>query len=66
MCIRDRGGARVSIPDLLSLKEMQAIVLKLTNPTYRTLVLVAAVTALRRSEIRGLQWQDVDLSLIHI
>jgi len=55
-----QGGARVSIPDLLSLKEMQAIVLKLTNPTYRTLVLVAAVTALRRSEIRGLQWQDVD------
>ena len=55
-----QGGARVSVPDLLSLEEMQAIVSRLTDPTCRTLVLVAAVTALRRSEIRGLQWQDVD------
>lgn len=55
-----QGGARMSIPDLLSLEEMQAIISRVTDPTYRTLVLVAAVTALRRSEIRGLQWQDVD------
>jgi integrase len=55
-----QGGARVSIPDLLSLSEVKSILSRLNDPAHRTLVLIAAVTALRRSEIRGLQWRDVD------
>ncbi|WP_263375311.1 tyrosine-type recombinase/integrase [Granulicella aggregans] len=55
-----QGSARVHIPDILTLAEMQAILAGLTEPMHRTLILVAAVTGIRRSEIRGLRWSDVD------
>jgi integrase len=38
---------------------MQAILAQLTDPMHRIAVLVAAVTGLRRSELRGLKWSDV-------
>ena len=50
-----QSSKRVSIPDILSLEEMQAILARLTDPMHRTTLLVAAVTGLRRSEIRGLK-----------
>ena len=43
-----QGSKRVSIPDILSLEEMQAILSRLTDPMHRIAVLVAAVTGLRR------------------
>jgi integrase len=55
-----QSSQRVHIPDILTLAEMQAILAGLTEPMHRTTILVAAVTGLRRSEIRGLKWADID------
>ncbi len=59
-----RGQVRQSAkrqrePDILTAEEICAI-LKLLSPFDRTLVFLAAATGLRFSELRGLQWQDVD------
>jgi excisionase family DNA binding protein len=56
-----QGSKRVSIPDILTLAEMCRIVAGIDLMIVRTAVLVAAVTGLRRSEIRGLKWSDVDV-----
>jgi integrase len=56
-----QSSKRLLIPDILSLPEMQAILAKLNHPMHRIAILIAAVTGLRRSEIRGLKWADVDL-----
>jgi site-specific recombinase XerD len=55
-----QGAKRLKTPDILTLEEMTALVRKLEEPSTRAMVLVAAVTGLRRSEIRGLQWHDID------
>jgi integrase len=55
-----QGSRRQKIPELLEMSEMQAILAHLEGMVYRVAVLVDAVTALRRSELRGLQWADVD------
>lgn len=47
-------------PDTLTLAEMSALIGELTNTLHRVAILIAASTGLRRSEIRGLQWCDVD------
>ena len=48
------------IPDKLTLAEMNAILAELTNPLHKIAILIAASTGLRRSEIRGLKWGEVD------
>ena len=53
-----QSSKRVNIPDILTLAEMQAILAGLTDPMHRIAVLIAAVTGLRRSEIRGLKWSN--------
>jgi integrase len=55
-----QSAKREEIPDILTLKEMQALLLHLPDPLLRAAVLVAASTGLRRSEIRGLKWSDFD------
>ncbi|RZU40347.1 tyrosine-type recombinase/integrase [Edaphobacter modestus] len=55
-----QSSKRQSIPDILTLAEMTAILQNLSQPVHRIAVMVAAVTGLRRSEIRGLKWRDVD------
>jgi integrase len=55
-----QGGKRLRKPDILSLNEMKSILARIQSPLIRTAILVAAVTGLRRSELRGLRWSDVD------
>jgi integrase len=55
-----QSGKRLRTPDKLTLAEMQAIIEALPSQIHRVAILIAASTGLRRSEIRGLQWQDVD------
>jgi integrase len=55
-----QGSNRVKIPDILQLSEVQALLSRIDNPALHTAILVAAVTGLRRSEVRGLKWSDVD------
>lgn len=46
-------------PNILTPEELEAIVSGLSEPS-RTLVITAAVTGLRRGELIGLKWADVD------
>lgn len=54
----------MKIPDILSMEEMAAILFRLRVPAMRMMVLIAAVAALRKSEIRGLKWSDVDVDAL--
>jgi integrase len=64
--IRDvrQGAKRQTIPDILTLAEIRKILAGIDLFPVRLMVLVAATTALRRSEIRGLQWRDADLDAL--
>jgi integrase len=55
-----QGADRRRDPDVLTLAEMSAIVSRIVPLAIRVMVVVAATTALRRSEVRGLRWSDVD------
>lgn len=56
-----RQGSKPKIkPAILSLDEIRALMAAITTPAIRVAVLVAAVTGLRRSEVRGLKWCDID------
>ena len=48
-------------PDILTLSEMRAILLNIEPPAIKIMVATAAAPALRRSEFRGLKWEDLDL-----
>lgn len=50
---------RLKEPDILIPEELEAIINGLSEPS-RTIVITAAVTGLRRGELIGLKWQDVD------
>ncbi len=62
-----QSAKRLSEPDVLTVEEIAAILVRLTEPS-RTITLVAALTGLRRGELFGLQWDDVDFdnNIIHI
>lgn len=50
---------RLKEPDILTPKELESIINGLSEPS-RTLVITASVTGLRRGELIGLKWEDVD------
>jgi integrase len=54
-----QGAKRRSAPDVLTAAEIRALVNHLALRE-RTLVLLAASTGLRQSELFGLKWRDVD------
>jgi integrase len=53
------SGKRGSEPDVLSPAEIRAILAELSEPA-RTLTMLAAVTGMRRGELVGLKWEDID------
>lgn len=56
-----QSAKRERNPDVLTAEEISSIIKRL-SPFNQTLVFLAASTGLRFSELRGLQWQDVDLA----
>jgi integrase len=59
--VMPEGGADSADTYAYSLTEVEDMLNVLTDETQRTLVAVAMYTGLRRSEIRGLQWTDLDV-----
>jgi integrase len=64
---RDRGSGRDQAPlrvgvDIPTIEEVRHILHAATG-RYRALLIVAAFTGLRSSELRGLRWTDLDLTL---
>ena len=57
-----QGSKRQIKPAILTLAEIRALMWEIPNAAIRLAVLVAGVTGLRRSEIRGLKWRDLDLT----
>jgi integrase len=55
-----QSAVRERDPDILTIEELQATIARIDSPAIRLMVLVAATTAIRRSELRGLKWADVD------
>jgi len=56
-----QSSKRQSIPDILEVSEMQAIVAEL-QLRERALLFLAMVTGLRRGELTGIQWGDIDFA----
>ena len=56
-----QGAGRLNDPDILTLEEMQSLISHIESPAARVMVSVVAASALRRSEMRGLKWEDLDL-----
>jgi integrase len=54
-----QSAKRESIPDVLTVEELTALMPELQQP-YLSMVTVAAVTGLRRSELFALKWTDVN------
>jgi integrase len=55
-----QSAVRERDPDTLTIKEMAATISTIGPQAIRVMVMVAATTAIRRSELRGLRWADVD------
>jgi integrase len=60
-----QSAKRERIPDVLEVPEITAIMGVLREP-FRTMVLVAAATGMRRSELFALKWQDVSFDSFEI
>lgn len=55
-----QSAKRLREPETLTVAEMLHILDHLTSPVVMVMVKMAAATALRRSEFRGLKWEDLD------
>lgn len=55
-----QGAVRQRDPDILTVEEMRALLSHIGPPAIRVMVAMAASSALRRSEMRGLKWSDLD------
>jgi len=54
-----QGSIRLHEPDILTAEEVCSLLEELQEPS-RTIVHIAAVTGMRRGEVFGLKWKDVD------
>jgi integrase len=59
-----QSAVRRSDPDVLTVGEMTAIIGGIESQVIQVMVATAAASALRRSEVRGLKWQDLDFDTI--
>lgn len=55
-----QSSKRQRIPAILAIEEIRAILSRVEQPAIKVMVAVAATTAMRRSEVRGLKWSDCD------
>jgi integrase len=53
------SSKRVETPDILTTLEIRAILSELSEPA-RTVTMLAAITGMRRGELFGLRWEDLD------
>ena len=62
------GGKRTPEKEILSPHESRLLLDRVKNPRARTFLLIALHTGMRRGEIIGLQWDDIDFNrkIIHI
>lgn len=62
-----QSAARQKDPEILSPEELRALIEQLPSP-FNLMVLLAATTGMRRSELLALQWGDIDFQnlVIHI
>ncbi len=60
-----QSSKRQSIPDILEVPEMQAILAEL-QLRERVLLFLDMVTGLRRGELAGLRWSDIDFEALQI
>jgi integrase len=56
-----QGAGRQHDPEILTLDEMRSIMSNIEPMAIKIMVATAAASALRRSEFRGLKWEDLDL-----
>ena len=56
-----QSAVRQRDPDILTLEEMRSIINNIKPAAIKMMVAVASASALRRSEVRGLKWADLDL-----
>jgi len=56
-----QSAVRQRDPDILTIDEIRSILVYIESAAIRIMVATAAASALRRSEFRGLKWEDLDL-----
>ena len=56
-----QGAKRLREPDTLTLSEIREILAGIKPQAIKVMVIVAAASGLRRSEVRGLKWANCDL-----
>jgi integrase len=55
-----QGGQRLSTPSRLSIDQLSQLIFEVLKPRERVMVLLGFGTGLRRGELSGVKWEDID------